>query len=85
MDDLKEVPGYGGKYLISLEGDVHRRESDGTLSEVSTSGSPQRVRFYFNGEVTRPYVYRVFQEVWPDVKTPHKLFIQKEDRDQHLT
>lgn len=66
-DDLRQIPQFGGKYLIARGGRVFRvqKKNTRTLKEVSTAGG--RVRFYFNGNETRPLVSTILAEVWgPD-------------------
>lgn len=66
-DDLRPIPQFGGKYLISRGGRVYRVQKKNTraLKEVSTTGG--RARFYYNGIESRPLVVSVLAEVWgPD-------------------
>lgn len=67
QDDLRKIPQFGGKYLISRGGRVYRvqKKNTRTLKEVSTTGG--RVRFYFNGIESRPLVVTILADVWgPD-------------------
>lgn len=64
--EIRELPGYGGKYWLDERGRVWRRDGAGELFKCAQHGSPRRVRLYRNGKEERPYVYKLFEQVWED-------------------
>lgn len=62
--DLRPIPEYRGKYWISRTGIVRRSDGKGTMHNVSVSGSPSRVRTYWNGQESRRLVKHIVAEVW---------------------
>lgn len=63
-ENLKPLTQYGEKYWVSRDGEVFRMRRDGVLFPISTCGAPPRVRLYYNGKETRPYVKYVILQTW---------------------
>lgn len=64
--EIRELPGYDGKYWLDNRGRVWRRDDAGELYKCAQNGAPPRVRLYRNGKESRLYVYKLFETVWPD-------------------
>jgi hypothetical protein len=62
--NLKPMGQFGEKYWVSKTGDVYKMRRDGALFPISTSGTPPRARFYFNGKETRLYVKYAVLQTW---------------------
>lgn len=60
----RPIEPYGGKYVIDQTGNVFRASAEGRLSRLSQSGNPRRVRLYWQGHESRPYVHTLLLETW---------------------
>ena len=64
--EVRELPGFDGKYWLDDKARVWRKDAGGTLYKCALYGVPRRVRLYRFGKETRRYVHCLFEEVWPE-------------------
>lgn len=62
MADVRDVPGYDGKYKVSTEGHVWRVDDHGEL--VAVSQSQHRVCLWKNGNMWRPRVWTIVRRTF---------------------
>lgn len=67
MKQIRKIPGYGDKYLLTEDGVLYRYDEDLKKNViVRGNGCPRRVRLYQNGTERRVLIAKLLEQVYWD-------------------